>query len=506
MSPTSSRISRRVIQLGVGLAAAALVLSGCTAAAPETASAAQQREFSAVYDQKIDWQSCGPAFQMRDDIEDYVVEQGGHVAGLRCAMIAAPLDWNDADNTQTIELAITHIPATGDEPIGTLLSNPGGPGASGIDFTLGLTGNPDFNEVHEKYDLLGFDPRGIARSSQVTCESDTEIFELQVSFCADQNPLALSMGTSQVARDMELMRHLVGDESMNYAGFSYGTVIGASYATLFPERVGRMMLDSAWPSDWSSPLGSYLQFEAVSHAKRDLVVGCGVDYAVELCPLTSEDALLQKVAELDATPLVATDGTEVNGRMLSGYLTTALYQAPAGRTLVLETVGRVVTGDQAAIDQLAESMAGGGSRVGLSGMIVRCLSAPSDPNLIGLYDYIIEHGLPAALGGPEINDDTLRDFLDLKCGALPNAGQDYLDFENVGDSPILVYGITGDHATPYEGAQRLVDELGNAILVTLEGSGHIASFQNRSRCADDIARNYLLRGELPADGTVCTDN
>ena len=492
-------------------AVVALLLSGCAAGALGSAggasneSATQARNFPEVYSQEIDWQECGPDFDFREGLEEYILGEGGNVEGLRCAMIAAPIDWNDPANDTTIDLAIMNIPATGDEPIGTLLSNPGGPGASGMNFTLGLTGSKDFDEVHQKYNLLGFDPRGIARSSAVECESDTEIFELQIALCAEENPLALSMGTTQVARDMELMRHLVGDSKMNYAGFSYGTVIGASYVTLFPENLGHIMLDSAWPSNWSSPLGSYLQGEAVAHAKRDLVSSCGNEYAVQNCPINSEEGLLQKLEELNEQPLLASDGTEVNGGMLSGYLTTALYDGPTGRSKVLETVGRAVAGEQAAIDELAEAMAGGGSKVGLSGMVVRCLSTPRDPNLIGLYEYINEHGLPEAMGGPEINDETLEEYFDLKCEALPNSSQDYLDFENKSDVPVLVYGITGDHATPFEGAKRLVEELGNARLVTLDGSGHIATFQGRSACADDIAKNYLLKGELPAEGTVCFD-
>lgn len=511
MNTLSFRASKpKVITLGAFASIAALVLSGCaafgSAGAEKSESATQARNFPEVYSQEIDWQECGPDFDFREGLEEYILGEGGNVAGLRCAMIAAPLDWNDPGNDTTIEVAIMNIPATGDKPIGTLLSNPGGPGASGMNFTLGLTGNKDFEEVHKKYNLLGFDPRGIARSSAVECESDTEIFELQIALCAEENPLALSMGTTQVARDMELMRHLVGDSKMNYAGFSYGTVIGASYVTLFPENLGHIMLDSAWPSNWSSPLGAYLQGEAVAHAKRDLVSLCATEYAVASCPIDNEASLLQEFEELDATPLQASDGTAVDGGMLSGYLTTALYEGPTGRARVLETVGRVVAGEQAAIDELAEAMAGGGSKVGLSGMIVRCLSTPRDPNLIGLYNYINEHGLPEAMGGPEINDETLEQYFDLKCEALPNSSEDYLDFVNKSDVPVLVYGITGDHATPFEGAQRLVEELGNARLVTLEGNGHIASFQGRSSCADDIAKTYLLKGELPAEGTVCTDD
>lgn len=241
-------------------------------------------------------------------------------------------------------------------------------------------------------------------------------------------------------------------------------------------------------------------------AVNTLLAGCATEYGVSLCPLNGEEALIEITDQLDAEPSFASDGTEVNGQMLSGYLTSALYQAPAGRQVALDVVGRTLSGEQAAIDQLAGAMSGGGSSVGLSGMIVRCLSAPRDPNVVGLYEYVLEHGLPLSLGGPEVTDETLKPVLNLSCDALPNSGDDYMMFENTSDQPILVFGVTGDHATPYAGAQQMVAELGNARLLTLEGRGHIASFSNRSSCADDAAAAYLLRGELPPEGTVCTDD
>lgn len=492
------------------VAVAALLLSGCAGVGGGTAeaeSALQQRSFPEVYAQQVDWQECGMKFGFRDDLVPYLSGKGAHVEGIRCAMIKAPLDWDDPQNTETIELSAVHIPSTGDgEPIGTLFSNPGGPGASGVENAMSLTSMASFAPVHEQYDLLGFDPRGISRSTPLECESDTEIFELQLALCADENPLALSMGSAQVARDMELMRTLVGDESLHYAGFSYGTVIGASYVTLFPEHVGRVMLDSAWPSDWSSPLGSYQQYEARSAAIDELLAGCSIEYQVTACPLADQSTLSEMVAQLDAQPLVATDGTEVSGGMLQGYLSSALYQLGAGRHEALDVTGRALAADQAAIDQIAAAMAGGGSRVGLTGMVVRCLSSPQDPNLVGVYRYITEHGLPESLGGPEINDDSLRPYLDLKCDALPDSGEDYMMFANKSEAPVLVFGVTGDHATPYPGAKQMVEELGNATLVTLEGKGHIASFADRSSCADGIAVAYLLQGEVPKAGTVCTDD
>lgn len=491
--------------------ALATLLSACAtpglqSEVPESESAWQQLAFPELYDQQLEWQTCGVELGFVPNLEEMILEQGGRVEGVRCSTITAPLDWDAPENSETIDLAVVHIPATGEKPIGTLLSNPGGPGASGIDFALGLTFGEAFAAVQEQYDLLGFDPRGIGRSAPLDCQPDTDIFELQLTLCADENPLALSMGSAQVARDMELMRHLMGDESMHYAGFSYGTVIGASYVTLFPEKIGRVMLDSAWPTNWSSPLGTYLQAEAISHSIVEMLAGCAIEYAVTQCPISGEESLTQTLRTLDDNPLRATDGTEVTGTTMNGYLTTALYNRYQGRHDVLDVAGRALSGEQEAIDQLAAAMADGGMKVDLSGMVVRCLSSPNDADLIGLYDYINEHGLPLGIGGPEINDETLRPFFDLKCAALPDSGKDYMKFTNSGETPVLVFGITGDHATPYEGAQQLVDELGNATLVTLEGTGHIATYGGRSRCADDIATAYLLEGKLPLTGTVCKDD
>ena len=170
---------------------------------------------------------------------------------------------------------------------------------------------------------------------------------------------------------------------------------------------------------------------------------------------------------------------------------------------VLDTVARALAGEQEGIDDLAAEMRGDGVRIGLNGIFVRCHSFPSDPGIAEVIEHIERTGLPPSLGGPEITDDTLRPYLSLSCDGLPNSGGDYVRFSGSPSATILVIGITGDHATPYEGSQQLVRELGNARLLTLEANGHIASFSNRSACADAAASAYLLEGELPPEGTVC---
>ena len=500
--------ARRSVALTSVLAAAALVLSGCALEPDSSESARQHEAFPGVYAQTIEWAPCGDDFGLDDTTVDAIAANGAPVDTFQCGTVEAPLDWNTPSSHETIELAVLHVPATGPgEPVGTLLSNPGGPGESGLSLAYGLTTTPGFDEVRERYDLLGFDPRGIGRSTPVDCADVSDLPELNLATCSQEHPIALSMGTSQVARDMDLLRSLMGDDSLHYLGYSYGTMLGATYATLFPERVGRVILDSAAASNWASPVGNFNQSYAIAQQLDALLEGCGTEYEVSSCPMEGGALFQETISGFNESPLLASDGTEVTGESLSGYLVSALYQRQVGRELALDLVGSAISGDQRAIDALAEEMRGGGAAVTLDGKIVKCHSFPADPDLVGLLDRVHEVGIPPLLGGPEISDTTLQEYVSMACDALPNSGDDITDtFSGSPDAPILVIGITGDHATPFEGAQQLVSELGNARLLTLEGTGHGASFVNRSGCADAYASAYLLEGELPPPDAVCTDD
>lgn len=497
----------RIAAVAAGLALAAPVLSGCAAAADDSESARQQEAFPGVYSQTIDWGECGDDFDLEADQADRLEELGGSPGEFRCAMVEAPFDWNDPENQETIELAVVHIPTAGEGRDGVLFGNPGGPGASGLEYAYNMTVAPHFDEVMQRYDLVGFDPRGIGRSTPVQCEEVSDLPAVQIAACAQEAPLAHTMGTSQVARDMELLRHLMSDDRMNYLGYSYGTMLGATYSTLFPERVGRMALDSAEAAGWAGLIGSFDQFRAIAIAIEEMFTECGVSYEVEVCPFADSESLMAAMQRLDAEPLLASDGTRVTGGMLYGYLLTSLYQRTVGREIALDTTALALFGDQDAIDRLASAMSGGGAAVGEAGTIVRCHSMPADPDVMGLLEHVEEVGLPLLLGGPEINDQTIADLINFKCFALAESGDDITDsFSGSPDAPILVVGITGDHATHYGGAKELVEQLGNARLLTLEGTGHGASFMGRSSCVDEAVAAYLLGGELPAEGTVCTDD
>lgn len=491
-----------VAMIGVSLA-----MSGCSPQPDTSESALQAERFPAAYAQSIEWGDCGSDHGLSTDYAAALRDGGADTDAFRCAVVQAPLDWNEPRNHETVDLAISLIPATGAEPQGTLLGNPGGPGGSGLDFTFDMSIAPGFADVREHYDLLGFDPRGIGRSTPIVCDEVSGIMSVELAECAEQQPLAHSMGTSQVARDMELLRTLVAADHLDYFGYSYGTMLGATYATLFPERVGRMLLDSASAADWASLAGDFEQSAAISRSLVELATSCGSAYEVEVCPFADEDSLISVLDALAQAPWKASDGTSIDRETLLGYLTSALYQRTAGREIALETVALAAFGDQGAIDGIATEMESGGASVGLAGTFVRCHSFPADPDIAGTIAEIERAGLPRLNGGPEISDETLEPFLDLSCFSLAESGDDITDaFSGSPDAPILVIGITGDHATPYTGAEEMVRQLGNARLLTLDGNGHAASYTGRSQCIDAAATAYLVDGVLPDRGTVCTDD
>lgn len=485
------------------VAIAALALSACSTAPEPGESQRQSERYPGVYAQTIDWGACTEDFGMTETMAEKLESRGAPTDTFRCAMVEAPLNWDTPASHQTIELAVVHVPSTGDSPRGTLFGNPGGPGGSGLEYTYGQTTREEFGEVLANYDLIGFDPRGIGKSSPLVCDDVSASKVLDIATCADAYPLAHSMGTSQVARDMDLLRELMGEDRLDYLGYSYGTVVGATYSTLFPERVGRMLLDSAIGSQWASLTGHFDQSSAIVKAIEFMLAECGVSYEVTACPIANESALRHTIQSFEEQPKFASDGTEVGGGMLWGHLLKALYGGTVPREIALDSFGRAIGGEQAAIDEIAEAMSGGGAEVGLSGQIVSCHSFPRDPDVLGLVERVEELGLPEMLGGPTITDEALMGFTDLSCFALPEAGDDLTSFRGSPDATILVVGITGDHATPYAQSVALVRELGNARLLTLEGEGHAAAYTGKSSCVTEAATAFLVEGTLPAEGTVC---
>ncbi|HEX6955564.1 MAG TPA: alpha/beta fold hydrolase, partial [Agromyces sp.] len=248
---------RRRHALLAGLTAAGLlVLTGCTVpnflqpepARSEPTGERVAAELEPFYSQVLEWERCGE---------------------FQCTTATAPLDWSDPSAGET-ELALVRQTARGGERIGSLLVNPGGPGASGYDFIAESIDYAVGEPLQERYDVVGFDPRGVGRSTPVTCfdaaEMDDYLFGIpeaergsdawiaEVGAAAQRFGAACAEGTGELlanvdtvsaARDLDLLRAVLGDDELHYLGYSYGTLLGATYAELYPERVGRLVLDGA---------------------------------------------------------------------------------------------------------------------------------------------------------------------------------------------------------------------------------------------------------------------
>jgi pimeloyl-ACP methyl ester carboxylesterase len=441
-----------------------------------------------------------------------------------CADIWVPLDYDKSDG-QAITLKAKRKPA-GDESKrrGSLLINPGGPGGSGIDY-LGFIGLD--STITDVYDVVGFDPRGVASSTPVDCVSDEQLAEyvasdptpddpgeiqqlqdLWGSFTAgceaNSGPLLDHVSTVEVARDMDIIRSVVGDKKLNYFGASYGTYIGATYAGLFPKNVDRMVLDGA-----VDPLSTPHQNAINQAAGFDTALTAYLKECVSQgnCPLgdavaSARARLIQLFKDIDASPLPTSSGREVTeGLAFLGvivplyrhdtwtYLTSALSEAVTGKGDTL-----LLLADAYTERQPDGSYANNSLEVQPA---VNCLDHPEHESL-----QQIESDGPSFIAKAPVFGQAAM-WWPYSCSnwpVKPSAQQP--DFSAKGAAPIVVVGTTRDPATPYQQAVRLAQELDSGVLLSRDGDGHTA-YGAGNACIDRAINTYLSRGTPPNDGTTC---
>jgi pimeloyl-ACP methyl ester carboxylesterase len=457
------------------------------------------------YSQQLAWETCHEDFQ--------------------CTTMEVPLDY-DAPDGEVIELAMLRQPAGGDDRIGSLLVNPGGPGASG---TAYVRTGPVNDDVTERFDIVGFDPRGVGESAPIDCLDDaalddfvetdgspddaTEIVQLReqaasfVAGCADRSGEMLPhIGTADVARDLDVLRAVLGDEVLYYRGASYGTDIGAAYAELFPDRVGRLVLDGAVDP---SLTGEQFLLGQARGAERALTAYFQTCVADEDCPLGESTAearstLTDLLAVIDATPLPTEDDNRPLTQALAVLgIVAPLYVRPdEGYPLLDLALERALAGDGTALlflaDQYLRRNPDGTFRGNLheASSAVNCI----DRSFVTDVDEIV-----AGVTAFEAASPTLGPYFawgGLVCAHWPVPPADPAPVTAPGAAPILVVGTTGDMATPYEWAQSLAAQLESGVLVTYEGGSHTA-YRKGSDCIDDAVDDYLIDGTVPEDGLRC---
>ncbi|QCU79501.1 alpha/beta hydrolase [Citricoccus sp. SGAir0253] len=445
--------------------------------------------------------------------------------GLECATVRAPLDYADPDG-EHVELALVRSAGAGaDAPL--LLLNPGGPGASGVDLVADSLDFVVSETVQEHYTVVGFDPRGVSRSTPVTCLTDAEmdaarqedidpatdagLAEARASArefaaaCDEHTGAVLGhVDTDTAARDMDLLRGVLGDDRLNFLGFSYGSALGASYAGQFPQNVGRMVLDGAMDPSLTPAEVTLGQAEAFERAVRSWVGYC---LAREDCPLsgTPENALaqLQRLFEqVEREPMTASDGRLVPATTFASGFITPLYADENWPTLN-DAVQDAMNGDPDLILYLADLNAGRDqdgrytSNITAAFTAVNCLDAPAaaDTATLRREAQRLDEASP-----------TLGRFLAygaVNCADWPVPPVDRpAPASAPGAAPIVVIGTTGDPATPYEWAPALAEQLESGVLVTWEGEGHTA-YGRAGECIGDAVDGYLVEGRVPEDGLTC---
>ncbi|MGI5491564.1 alpha/beta hydrolase [Microtetraspora malaysiensis] len=441
-------------------------------------------------------------------------------AGFQCATLKVPLDYAKQSG-ETIGIALVRRPATDKKNrIGSLVFNFGGPGGSGVSTLLDAAGA--FSTLNKRYDLVSFDPRGVDRSSGIRCLNSAELERYlarepsadtveethlltQFAKACEQNAghVLPYVGTLNAARDMEVMRVALGDERLNYLGFSYGTHLGALYATQFPKHTGRMVLDSALDPSVGMLDTARTQIKGFQKAYRNYLAACVKQ--PKGCPLgkttaAANAAVLKLIDGLQAHPAKSGD-REVTATVARTAVAQALYSQMAW-PLLTEALEEGIKGNMAGLLALADQYGGRQpdgtySTLQMSLPAILCADTTQRPN--------VEEAEKVAR---ELKDKSpifaITAASSAICSVWPVPGEDtnrHIDAS--GANPIVVVGVTHDPATPYVWAPRLTEQLRSATLVTLKGEGHGAYGQNNP-CVDNAVNSYLLEGKVPPKGLICS--
>ncbi|MFF9895314.1 alpha/beta hydrolase [Streptomyces longispororuber] len=508
------------------LAATAVLLSAALAACGDGDDGGSGR---ASADQRLRWKDCPPPSAAEGGGGAPSPLPGG--TAWQCATMKAPLDW-DEPGGDTIDIALIRARADGskDRRIGSLVFNFGGPGGSGVTSLPAFGG--DYAKLRTRYDLVSFDPRGVGRSAGVRCMDDRR---LDAYFQQDATPddaaergtfvgnvksfneaceknsgtVLPHVRTTDVARDMDLMRRVLGDDKLHYFGISYGTELGGVYAHLFPEHVGRAVFDAVVDPTETPEQGSLGQAKGFQLALDNFAEHCVSQAAPDDdCPLgdTADDVkgrIAKLLKDLDAEPLPGLPPRELTQTAATNGIVQALYSQDFWPYLT-EGLQEAYDGDGRILMLLSDAMNGrddNGSYSNLSAANVAINCADDKPRYTTTD---VEARLERFRAASPLFGDYLAWGL-LGCSGWPVPGAaDHPDVGAAGAAPVLVIGNTGDPATPYEGARKMAASLGKGVgvEVTYKGQGH-GAYDSGNACVRQAVDGYLLDGTVPRAGTVC---
>jgi pimeloyl-ACP methyl ester carboxylesterase len=478
-----------------------LLLTSCAAAEPEPLPSLSQYQT-----QELKWRDCYGNYQ--------------------CSSLLVPIDYADLP-VGAFSLALLRYQALDqDRRIGSLVVNPGGPGSSGVDYAYSAEYivSP---EILERFDIVGFDPRGVGESAAIKCLNDAET---DASFAADPKPddeaeFALfisdardyfakcsentenltNYSTLNSARDLEILRFALGDEQLNFLGKSYGTYLGTLYAELFPESVGRFVLDGAVDpnsNNREAVLGQAIGFESALNA---FISNC---LNSSSCALTGDlqsarNQVIELLTNTAITPLESKSGREVTEGLVLLGIASALYDSESGWPVLRDAFKEATLGSGTSFLTLADQYAGrqeNGKYLSNENdalQVISCLDQNELETVSTFKKGVAEFAKRAPIFGPYLA------YAGLACRYFPNLSSvEQIEIKSLKTKPILIVGTTRDPATPYKWAQSLAKIFEGSILITLDGDGH-AGHGRGSTCVDSAVDRYLLTGAMPKSELFC---
>jgi len=450
--------------------------------------------------QEIEWSTCYAIYE--------------------CGDLQVPLNYTDPDSS-SISIALVRLPATSEPYLGPLLMNPGGPGGSGVE----LVGEwaEIWEMVFSNFDVIGFDPRGVGSSTQVLCPNDPDSDESwlledggdtaelftgateHVAECLEMSgELFYHVGTNNVARDMDSIREALGAEKINYLGYSYGTRIGAVYASLFPERVRAMVLDGPVSPEEHPSAFSPIQGLGFENAWNRFAADCTFRMSCELNEYGGAEEAFFAATELLKTGNIPTDnGRELTESEFIWSIGAALYSPYSWPDLEDGIIEVLEEGTGSISQRLVDDYEGrredgtydNGSAVLF---LVNCSDDPNRPTEEEIAEEVDAIADQLKLFGSLWRSDT-------GCYGMPPS-LDPLHVEQADlETPALVIALEGDPATPMDWARGLTDSIGQAVLITSNGEGH-GAFLSNSECVTDVVLDYLWYLDVPIDGWSCEES
>ncbi|MGV0744555.1 alpha/beta hydrolase [Mycolicibacterium sp. XJ870] len=467
------------------------------------------------------WGSCAP----------WVADPSA-IPTAQCGTVAVPIDWNDSANPQAAQaqLAVIRVPARGDR-LGVLMVNPGGPGASAVDTVAGMGAALADTEIGRRFDLVGFDPRGVGHSTpQLRCRTDAEFDAYRREPMADYSPAGVAhieglyrqlaqqcldrmgapflanIGTASTVRDMDAVRAALGEDEINYLGFSYGTELGAAYAEQFGDRVRAMVLDGAVDPSVDPITKNIRQMAGFQKAFDSYAADCGKSPG---CPLGTDPAQFagryrQLVEPLVGRPAVTSDPRGLSYADANTGTVNALYSARYWPYLTSGLLGLQRGTDAGDLLLLADDYqnrddAGHYKNLQDAFTAIRCVdsSYPTDPAVWADADRRIREVAPFLAYGA-YTGYAPRDICALWPVPSTSAPR---EVRGPGPGKVVVVSTTGDPATPYEAGVNLARQL-DAALISFDGAQHTVVF-NGDACVDTAVLNFLIDRKQPPGNLRC---